>query len=353
MREFFARHKEDLTRFMNEYLSTSSCHKRKVRPFGRDICREIASFSERGKMIRGGLVALGHYFNSTRGTQDVLKVGTALEIMHSALLIHDDLMDRDLRRRGADSFHQRYRNLAHAQRLKDPDHFGDGMAICGGDIAFFMAMDLLGTLECDQGIRQRIWNLCSREMAYVGTAQMVDLYLGASEEVFDEATILELYRYKTGRYTFSLPLISGLLLAGLDEDTVNAVDRIGEKLGIVFQIKDDELGLFGDEQQTGKPVGSDVREGKKTLYILHLYNRAGPEARSTLSHIIGNPAATMDDVVYVRDMIEKLGIRQELERRVGSMSEKARKMVAALDMANADAVRILLELIDYNSSRLK
>ena len=82
-------------------------------------------------------------------------------------------------------------------------------------------------------------------------------------------------RYKTGRYSFSLPLLAGAMLADAPAELRGKLETFGESIGLLFQIRDDELGLFGDERELGKPVGSDVREGKKTHHLLIAHGGRG------------------------------------------------------------------------------
>jgi geranylgeranyl diphosphate synthase type I len=180
---------------------------------------------------------------------------------------------------------------------------------------------------------------------------MLDVRWGSSGGDVSEKDVLELYRYKTGRYTFSLPLSSGALLAGADEQQRQRLEHIGELLGIVFQLRDDELGLYGDEKALGKPIGSDVREGKKTPFYLKLMDRVEDEEREKLLGIFGNAEAAGEDIERVRSLVESLGVRDEIVKSCERLSREASAEIESLEGVNGEAYRILEELLDYGLKR--
>ena len=318
-----------------------------LNPFGGDVCMRLANFACQGKMIRGALVFLAHSMWSEEQTQAESDVGAAMELMQTALLIHDDIMDRDSTRRGHATIHFQYAERAKEQTLTDALHVGESMGICAGDVAIFLAFELLSNINADEGVRREVLRLCAREMAQVGIAQMQDVYWGGAAAAVDEEKILRLYLHKTGRYTFSLPLMLGGILAGQTQNVISTLEQIGEHMGIAFQIRDDELGLFGDEQRLGKPIGSDVREGKKTLYHAQLFTRASEEQRSRLRGIFGNDGVTQTDIEYVRAMVVDLGIREQVQRLAQELAEKARSEVLELQCRNRTRRDILLDIMDY------
>ena len=250
--------------------------------FGSDSARRLDEFSARGKMIRGCLVRLGFELGGGKSVppeaeESVARAGAAMELFQSGLLVHDDIMDRDRTRRGAPTLHVGYEADLARGLYGDPAHNGSSLGICAGDLAYFSAFHVLAGLEVPADVARQVCQTAARELALVGVAQMQDVANGAvrheSINPFREATaspdeqaILLLYRYKTGRYTFSLPLSIGATLAGADLQTKASLEEAGEALGILFQLKDDELGLFADEDELGKPVGADIREDKKTLF---------------------------------------------------------------------------------------
>ena len=219
--------------------------------------------------------------------------------------------------------HFQYAEQARRDGLRGADHLGDSMGICAGDIAFFLAFELLAELRLEATVRTQLLALFARELSLVGVAQMVDMAEAAAARERTTEDILRLYLYKTGRYTFSLPLVAGAMLGGLDERRRRELEQAGEHLGMLFQIKDDEIGIFGDAADTGKPVGSDVREGKKTIFHASLLRRAPPVEQERIRALWGAPGLTEVDVRFLLDSMERHGVRAEVGELVGSLAQRA------------------------------
>ena len=163
--------------------------------------------------------------------------------------------------------------------------------------------------------------------------------------------ILRMYKYKTGRYSFSLPLLAGALIAGAHRDLREKLEAFGENLGLLFQIRDDELGLFGDEKELGKPVGSDVREGKKTILISLLMAAAKPAERTRLEGILGNPLVSELDLDFVRGLASSDGVRTRMEVITGGLAEQARAAIRALAWGTPADRAALQGLLDFTIAR--
>lgn len=161
--------------------------------------------------------------------------------------------------------------------------------------------------------------------------------------------VLRVYRYKTGRYTFSVPLSLGALLAGADEGVRGALEEVGELLGVVFQIRDDELGLFGSEEEIGKPAGSDVREGKRTVFWVLLRERLEGEERRRLDGVWGGEVGE-EELGWVRRMVEERGVREEVGRLVEGYVRRVEERMAGLGVGE-EGRRLLEELAVFNLTR--
>jgi geranylgeranyl diphosphate synthase type I len=322
-----------------------------------DVLKNIQTFSQRGKMIRGGLVALSYtlFTPTVRSSimEEITRIGAALELLQSSLLIHDDIMDRDTIRRGVYSFYYNYHEIAKKRSLRDPYHTGESLGICGGDIAFFLAFDILSTLHLNNEMNMEILGLCAREMFIVGVAQMLDVYRGADTAMLDENAIINLYMYKTGRYTYALPLKIGALISNIDYHYMHTLQTVGELLGTVFQIVDDDIGLFGNEEEAGKPIGSDLKEGKKTLYLCKIYNKAGEKDRERICSCLGNSQITMKGIEYIRSLVIRLGVRDELYKQSLEMTDRAYSLAASLPIVSEKAKDIFHWFIDFNMKRMK
>lgn len=359
MKTFFREQKGAILGYLEKAAVEKAEDLSRVHPMGREVVEKILDFASRGKMLRGGLVGLGYALygdEAAKVTENeaVLAAGAAMELFQSAFLIHDDIMDRDTMRRGEPTVYAQYAKSAEEEGLADARHMGEALGICVGDISFFMAYEILAGGACGTGDKSRcvpLLTLASGELSYVGIAQMLDVRWGSAADEVSEKDVLELYRYKTGRYTFSLPLSAGALIADAKESRRQHLERVGELLGVVFQLRDDELGLFGDEESLGKPIGSDIREGKRTPFYLSLMERVDKEQKNTLLGIFGNREAGEEEVEYVRSMVEELGVRDEIIRTCEKLSHEARREMEALEGTHPEGYRILEDLLDYGLNR--
>ncbi|MFP4206646.1 MAG: polyprenyl synthetase family protein [Spirochaetaceae bacterium] len=351
MKAYLEARRRDITAFLDAALAEAETDFARVSPWGADVADRLRSFTLRGKMIRGALVGLGAQVFGAGADEDVVRCGAVVELIQSFLLIHDDIMDRDRERRGEDAVFYQYATLAREEGIEDWYHLGEALGTCVGDVTMLFAFDLLGDLGCTEAIARRVRRLFSREITWVGLAQMSDLYYGETTRDIEESEILDLYRYKTGRYTFSLPLAVGATLAGRGREETSRLEDLGEKLGIIFQIKDDELGLFGDHDRIGKPLGSDIAENKKTLHRKLLFARAAEADRLKLASMFGAHTVSESQVELVRALMEEYGVRQDMERRVASWAEAAETDIESIGALPATDTSLLTELLAYNLER--
>jgi geranylgeranyl diphosphate synthase type I len=356
MHQFIQKYRKPIGQFIVGYLQEKERELDKVNPWGRDSIRKLMKFSLQGKMIRGGLIILSYRMYHPHYKNSILNIAAAIEIIHSSLLIHDDIMDRDTTRRGEKSIFYQYKELGDLKKIEDAAHFGTSLGICAGDIGFFLAFEILSNLDIDTKIRQRILSSWTGELAAVGLAQMQDVYFSMSPEKVTEESIIDLYRFKTARYSFSLPLATGAIAAGGDLKSIRLLRKIGEYMGIVFQIKDDELDLFGKEAVTGKPVGTDIKEGKKTLYYYHLSDllRKGSvqklalseDERDTLRKMICKSEMNTYGLIGIRELALRYGIQEKIEKKMEELSMEARRLIGLLDVEKRYRT-ILTEILQY------
>jgi geranylgeranyl diphosphate synthase type I len=328
----------------------------RVNRWAEDATDRLLAFSVQGKMVRGGLLLLSYEMfgaddgQAAKPSRPILRAAAALEMLHSALLIHDDIMDNDRLRRGFRTIFAQYESLGARSRASDPERFGRSMGICAGDIGFFIASDVFSRLRIEPERRIALQSLLWRELAYVGLAQMQDVTFGACSRTPPVHDVYALYLYKTARYSFSLPLMSGALLAGKRGKILSRLAELGEYLGVVFQARDDEIGVFGTERETGKPVGSDIREGKKTLLYLELLRRSRGTERLRLGEIFGKPTLEPGDVALVRAAIERSGARQRIQEMMAELAARAEKLIDTLRVPESH-ITILREICALGMQR--
>ena len=286
-----------------------------------------------GKLLRGSLVCYSYLLCSgqLKVSAAALRTAIALELSHTALLIHDDIIDRDDLRRGQPTLHAQYRRLAARRRLDDPHHYGESMALCVGDISLFLAMELLAEAQAAVGPTQpTLASLYARELAVTCAGQMQDIDLGLRHGQPTKQAIYGVMRAKTAAYSLALPLTAGAVLAGCSAGVQDGLHALGMAVGTIFQIRDDELGVFGRPAQTGKPSGADIREGKKTLLYYHLSKRLSDAELARFKRTFGNPQASRSDIGRIQDMMRRHGVPERLEREVAGLQKECERQIASL-----------------------
>jgi len=350
--EFFKRQREPIIQFLDVFLERKQEEFSVINPWGADAVKRLSPFIKSGKMLRSGLVCLGYLICKEKISPRVFPAAAAVEFLQTALLIHDDIIDRDNYRRGFPSLYYQYAQRGEQEGVNDPIHFGEGMGICLGDIGFFLAFELFSELKVAKDVKEQVIRLWSQELSFVGLAQMQDLYFGETGENVSFEDILQLYHYKTARYSFSLPLKTGGMLGEANPALLRGLERCGHVFGLIFQLKDDELGLYGTEEELGKPVGSDLRECKKTPYFYHLRQKANAKDWKRFETICGNEDISSTMIQEVRDMIKKYGINEIIQKRMDDLQAEAEKEIAGLAIAEKHRL-ILYDLLEYSRNRKK
>ncbi len=243
-----------LTSFLDRYAESAPKLK-----WLTDIISRLKPFVISGKTVRGSLTVYAYTMFHTEALPSVLSAAAALELFHAGLLIHDDVLDRDTIRRGKDAVWRQYERLGEGQSAADSRRFGDSMAINAGDLCYFLGMSLIDPRD------STLFGLIATELAAVSVAQMSDVSAALLPERLSEDDVRMTYLHKTARYTFSLPLAVGATMAKAPDSAIRKLSDIGQHLGMLYQIRDDELNVTGNPAQTGKPTGTDRTNGKQTL----------------------------------------------------------------------------------------
>lgn len=278
------------------------------------------------------------------GAAAVLRAVSALELIQGCALVHDDLMDDSVSRRGAPTVHiefaRRHRAVGWAGA---PERFGAAAAILLGDIALAWADDMLRGAGLSPDALHRalvVWQAMRTELL---GGQYLDVLTQARGDESPGAA-LRVARYKTAAYTVERPLHLGAAIAGAQPALVTAYRRFGADIGVAFQLRDDLLGIFGDPEVTGKPAGDDLREGKRTLLLAcglaAAADRGDARAADLLRSAVGNPALRPETVDGVRGVLVELGAVRRVERRIAELTESALDALAGADVAAPAADRL-------------
>jgi geranylgeranyl diphosphate synthase type I len=291
-----------------------------------------------GKRVRPLLSLIG--YGLATGSADLgeaaIRTAAALELLHTFLLIHDDVADRAPSRRGGPSL----------QRVLADGKPGEDLAIVMGDHLFARSMELMLQTGSPHALEAALQVLSACRMTAAG--QLLDLQF--SRAPLAEVTLfqtLKVANLKTARYGFVAPLVCGAILGGASAELRESLERIGRYAGVAFQLRDDLIGLFGDERASGKSCASDFFEGKRTFPLIAAYTRADDEGRRELERLWDLPHKTETDLHRARFAVEHHGGRRATERVIRRLTRAANRALSTLPAAGP-----ALPLLDHLCAQL-
>ncbi len=261
-----------------------------------------------GKRFRPRMVMCA--YESLGGTdhEAAAYVGAAFELLHTALIVHDDVIDHDFVRRGVPNISGTYRDLAAVTGASEAaaEHRGISAAVIAGDLALFNAYRLIDRSGVGDEMRFRLIEVMDEALFASAAGELIDVDFSTAVDMPRVDDILTMERLKTAVYSFECPLQAGAILAGAAEEVVQTLGDFGRDVGIAYQLVDDLLGVFGTEAETGKTTIGDLREGKRTVMISY--------ARSTaewarIEHLVGKSDLTEAEAESVRAVLTTGGAR--------------------------------------------
>jgi len=286
------------------------------------VSQKVKSYSLRpAKRVRPMLLLAGHALvRGQLGSPDALtRFAAALELLHTFLLVHDDVADRALVRRGGPALHV----------MLGGGRLGDDLAVVAGDHLFARSIEAM--LESGLPLAPTAVRYLLAICRHTAAGQSLDLEL--THAPLHQVTLfqaLKVAHLKTARYGFVAPLVCGAILAGADAELIAALERVGRHAGVAFQLVDDLLGLFGDDQEIGKAGGADFFEGKRTFPVVAAWTRADDAGRARLEALWDAPNKDHALLAAARAEVIHHGGRVATERVITRTHRLAARSIATL-----------------------
>ena len=303
---------QSVNEFLNEVLGSRTKKAYGMNQSYGELWSDIHRISMAGgKRLRPYLTLL---CSQEEVSERILAVACAQEMIHIAMLVHDDIIDNDSIRHNQlninGSYHEKYDPFL---RSEDISHFANSAALLAGDVLISEAYRLIFRSTYHPDIKQKLLEQFSELIFEVVGGELMDVEaVFRTDLMFDPLVI---YRYKTAGYSFVGPILAGAYCAGTNEKEIDILRNFAINAGIAYQLQDDLLGMFGDEAVIGKSTLSDLREGKRTQIIVQYMAGMDKEAHARFA-AFGSDKATDEELEMIKHDIQKSGVRHDIEAMV-------------------------------------
>lgn len=347
--------REEVTKRVEEMLDAYCQQKihgaEKIGPGYVTMWQEIKTYlSYGGKRIRPYLAWTLYSAYGGVDEDTISPVATSLELLHACLLVHDDIIDRDVMRHGKPNIAGSYQDIYKSTASDDAGHYATSTALLAGDLLLAASYDIVNSSDMSSENKVAIHSFLQNALFATAGGQLLDV-----ESVLyplKDSNPSAVAEYKTAVYSFQLPMICGASVAGAQQDDIIKLEQLGLEAGVAFQLRDDLLGVFGTEGQTGKSNSSDISEKKRTLLINLAYQGMSTVDADRLEYLYGKGVELNDaEVSEVFKMISGTGAKNEIMAKIEEHSNRAKEIIATLSIT-VEYKKLLETLIDKLAGRL-
>jgi geranylgeranyl diphosphate synthase type I len=260
-------------------------------------------------------------------------------------------MDEAELRRGKVSVHKFFENYyddaISGERKKQ---FGNSMAILAGDLLCAYAFECISKTKFERDKIEKVMGLLAETSIKTCQGQTMDIMSSELNRDLSESEYLELIENKTAEYTFKTPLLIGMILAGVEPSVQKKAAEYAELLGEAFQLRDDVMDIFSEEQEFGKKECGDITEGKKTLLVSHVFEQGSEEDILFIRSILGKKELLKKDILTIQKIFEKTGAKKKVLDMADEMIEKAKLIISETKMDKGTKI-FFMEMADYLRER--
>ena len=342
------KYKERVDQSLEKYFNRKFEEVQKTDSLAGQAVNMIASFTlSGGKRIRPALVYYSYLASGGEDCDEIVEASMGIELIHTFLLIHDDIIDRDKKRHGIATVHEEYKRIGEQiSSSKDSEHFGNSMAIITGDLAYSMANEIVFNIKFPPEVIIKALDKLQNIVYTTIPGEMLDVVMENRRQATEEE-ILKMFEGKTSRYTFEGPLHFGSILANSNPKTLEVFTRYSLPLGKAFQIRDDILGVFGFEEKLGKPVGSDIIEGKQTLLLVKALERSDEKQKNMIQKYLGKKDLNNKELEEFRRVLIETGSLKYCQDLSEKFVGEALSALKEIDFQNEEAKVFFENIAQY------
>lgn len=287
--------------------------------------------SRPGKRIRPILFVIGYLGFKAKPAPGLYISALSLELLHDFLLIHDDIIDKSSTRRGKPSMHHLLET--HIKKYAAKKITGENLALITGDVMYAMSNCAFLAIQENARRKEAALRRLIETAIRTATGEFMELLCGMKDiESISKEEIYRIYDLKTADYTFAAPLSMGAILAGAKQSEVKKLSRYGILLGRAFQIKDDILGMFGEESKIGKSTLTDLQEAKRTSLIWYAYHHSHKKDRLRIAQALNKPCVKKPDLLKVRKIILESGSLDYAKKGISQLTNNAQRIISSVTM---------------------
>lgn len=339
--------KDMIDAFLAPLLQQLSEEARRISPHYETLWQDIQKlYSAGGKRLRSYMTLLAFESFSIQPVTTILPAAAAQELLHIAMLVHDDIIDRDDIRYGVKNitgqYFDHYEELI--ERTETRRHYANSAAILAGDLLISEAYTLISETEVDSDDILAAQRLISKAMFHVIGGELLDTE--ASFRGTDAVDPLVIAEQKTASYSFVSPFLMGATLAGASDEQKTILQQLGEQLGIAYQLRDDLLGVFGDTEKTGKSTDGDLAEGKQTLLVKEFEKLASTSQQTEFHNLFGKRDGGASENERLKSLLVESGAKASVETLLDAYYEHTHSLLDSLviDTTHKKAFSTLINL---------
>lgn len=331
---------------IDSFMKTNAEAAAKISPYYEQLWLEAARLiTSGGKRFRPTFTVMAYQVFGGTNVQGMIPVAASQELLHLSLLVHDDIIDRDFIRYGVDNVTGRYKKSHYLLVENEADrlHYAQSAAILAGDLLLSGSYQLMLEADVDPVVLTTIQRLHGVSVFDVAGGELLD-----TESAFRLPGMINakaVAQYKTASYTFIGPSLIGATLAGASDEQKELIREYARNLGVAYQLRDDVIGIFGDEEKIGKTTTGDIREGKYTFMVEQFYVSASSSDKIIFDTFFGDKEVTYEGVGIVKDLLVTNGALQKTENAIAEYSAAAANALRQLGFDDTSDLSVMIETV--------
>jgi geranylgeranyl diphosphate synthase, type I len=332
-------YKDKVNKTLKEFLEKKLKEDGRYSKSIRQLIENITEFNLRSAKRIRPLISIFTY-KCFKDDERIIKPSICIELMQAYLLIHDDIIDKADLRRGKSSMHKIY------EKQKDED-FGISMAILAGNLCASYMYETIIESDFNDTEKLNALKYISWTADRENYGQALDIIPNFKD--IKEKDIWQIYELKTATYTIQGPIYIAGALANAPKEKIDKLQIYAYNIGTAFQIQDDINGIFGEIKDMGKPIDSDIKEGKKTLIIVKTLEFCNKQDKEFIMKNYGNKNINEEDIEKIKEIIKKCGAYDYSKQKLNEKIQEGKKSIQNLEVRE-EGKKFLLDIADYVNS---